>query len=451
MDVIAMPQLGETVTEGTITLWAKAVGDEVALDDALFEVSTEKVDTEVPSAVAGYLRAILVAEGDTVPIGTAVAVITATADEAVDLGGVGDAPDPPRAPADADPPPASAGSGPRSGGATGNGAGGAPELDRGGAGVLSPAVRRLLVEHGLDPSQVNGSGRDGRITRADVEAAAAQSGRIGAGPPAAPVRPPGLPPVVTGPATPAAPAVDVGDDDEVVDLSRARLATAEHMSRSLATAAHALVAVEVDYHRIEAVRRPAGLSYLPFVARAVVDAIREFPHVNASFDGDRLVVRRHVHLGVAVDVAQEALVVPVVRDADGLRLRALSDAVASLADQARRRRLPGDALVGGTFTLTNVGSYGTFVTAPIINQPQVAILSTDGVRMAPVAVRTDDGAPGSQRTWGVAVHPVGNLCLSFDHRAFDGAYAAAFLARVRQHLQERDWAAEVDAPAETAP
>jgi 2-oxoglutarate dehydrogenase E2 component (dihydrolipoamide succinyltransferase) len=246
----------------------------------------------------------------------------------------------------------------------------------------------------------------------------------------------------TAPSTaPAAPPLVVTADDEVVDFSKARIATAEHMVRSLATSAHALVAVEVDYATIDPVRRAAKLSYLPFVARAVVDAIREFPHVNASVDGDRLVVHRRVHLGVAVDVAQEALMVPVVAGADELRLRALSDAVADLAERARRRRLGGDELTGGTFTLTNVGSYGTLVTAPIINQPQVAILSTDGVRMAPVAVPV--GTDG-ERAWGIAVHPVGNLCLSFDHRAFDGAYAAAFLARVREILQTRDWSTEVE-------
>ncbi|MCU1497416.1 MAG: dihydrolipoamide acyltransferase [Acidimicrobiales bacterium] len=472
MDVIAMPQLGETVTEGTITAWSKQVGDPVELDDALFEVSTEKVDTEVPSAVAGFLRAILVEEGATVPIGTAVAVITPTADEAVELGGLG-APGPVDA-GDPDPGDAAGGGGGVRGHAAGDvasprgevgdgevrtAAGSTPEAplrtaaghptERGGA-VLSPAVRRLLDEHGLTPDAVVGSGRDGRITRADVLAAEAQRSRSAPAPshpaPSGSLQPalaPVPPAAVPGPAP--GPRLEVGEGDDVVELSRARLATAEHMSRSLATAAHALVAVEVDYQGLDPVRRAAGLSYLPFVARAVIDAIREFPHVNASFDGDRLIVHRSVHLGVAVDVDQEALVVPVVHGADGLRLTALSAAVADLADRARRRRLAGDALSGGTFTLTNVGSYGTLVTAPIINQPQVAILSTDGVRMAPVAVRTDDGSPGTPKAWGIAVHPVGNLCLGFDHRAFDGAYAAAFLARVRTLLQTRDWAAEVTA------
>ena len=434
MDVIAMPQLGETVTEGTITAWSKAVGDRVALDDALFEVSTEKVDTEVPSAVEGYLRAILVPEGDTVPIGTAVAVVTSSADEPVDLGGLDTLPAarpvepgghdvarPTAAPVGpAEPVAAPTPDVPADGAAAGR---------RRPGDVRSPVVRRLLVEHDLDPADVAGSGRDGRITRADVLAAVARRGAAPASAGADPTAP--------------APPLELVDGDEIVDLSRARLATAEHMVRSLATAAHALVAVEVDYTAVDAARIGTGLSYLPFVARAVIDAIAEFPHVNASVDGERLVVHRRVHLGVAVDVDREALVVPVVRDADGLRLRALADAVADRADRARRRRLPGDALAGGTFTLTNVGAHGTLVTAPIINQPQVAILSTDGVRMAPVAVRTDDGSPGTARAWGIAVHPVGNLCLSFDHRAFDGAYAAAFLARVRQHLQDRDWAGEL--------
>lgn len=438
MDVVRMPQLGETVTEGTITAWTAAVGDRIEVDDALFEVSTEKVDTEVPSATAGHLRAILVPEGETVRIGVPVAVLTDTADEPLDLDAI------PGGAAAGHLPAAESTTGATTDHTTSPGARSSvpatsspPRPGRGradGGGFLSPAVRRLLSEHGLTVDDVTGSGRDGRITRADVLAAAARADE----PPAA-ARP------ASSPAAASAAPIEIGDRDEVVDLSRARLATAEHMARSLTTAAHALVAVEVDWTNVDRHRAGQGLSYLPFVARAVVDAIAEFPHLNASLDGDRLIVHRDVHLGIAVDVEQEALVVPVVRGADGLRLRALSAAVADLADRARRRRLPGDAFSGGTFTLTNVGAYGTFVTAPIINQPQVAILSTDGVRMAPVAVRTDDGTGGpGDRTWGVAVHPIGNLCLSFDHKAFDGAYAAAFLARVREILQTRDWHQELE-------
>jgi 2-oxoglutarate dehydrogenase E2 component (dihydrolipoamide succinyltransferase) len=287
-------------------------------------------------------------------------------------------------------------------------------------------VRRLLAERGLDASDLAGSGRDGRVTRADVLAAAAQADR-GLG--RTPVR------------RAAAPAPDdaptAGPDDDIVEFSRARRATAEHMVRSLRTSAHTLVGVQVDYGALDAARIGAGLSYLPFVARAVIDGLRAYPHLNASVGDGELIVHRRIHLGVAVDVEHQALVVPVVHDADGLRLRALSDAVAALAARARARRLGADDLTGGTFTVTNVGRYGTVVTAPVINQPQVAILSTDGVRMTPVAVRTPTGE------WAVAVRPVGNLSLSFDHRAVDGAYAAAFLAHVRDVLEQRDWAVEV--------
>jgi 2-oxoglutarate dehydrogenase E2 component (dihydrolipoamide succinyltransferase) len=209
------------------------------------------------------------------------------------------------------------------------------------------------------------------------------------------------------------------------------------MVRSLATSAHTLVAAEVDYHRVDPVRRRAGLSFLPFVARATIDALGEFDHLNASVGDDQLIVHRRIHLGVAVDVHFEALVVPVVHDAGDMRLVALAEAIGTQAEKARTKRLTGEDLSGGTFTITNVGTYGTVVTAPVINQPQVAILSTDGVRMRPTAVRSAAGE------WTVAVHPLGNLSLSFDHRAVDGAYAAAFLARVRELLETRDWTQEV--------
>ena len=424
-----MPQLGETVIEGTITAWVAEVGQQIAVDDALFEVSTEKVDAEVPSAAAGYLRVILVAEGATVLVGVPVAIMTPGADDPIDLtqletnevlGGTLGTEEPVAAEASV-----SSDRGPST-------------LPAALGPSLSPVVRRLLTEHALDPHTVVGSGRDGRITKNDVLAVAAQrrsatarasSSDSGAGVAAATFAP-----------------IEVGPDDDVIDFSRARSATAQHMVRSLATAAHALVVVEVDYVAIEPIRRAAGLSYLSFVARAVVEAIREFPHLNASVDDERLVVHRQINLGIAVDVGQSALMVPVIHGAQDLRLEALSAAVADVADQARRRRLSGDTLTGGTFTLTNVGSYGTLFTAPIINQPQVAILSTDGIRMAPVAVRVDPEPDLTDRhrekEWAVAIHPVGNLSLSFDHRAFDGAYAAAFLARVRDILQTRAWSEE---------
>lgn len=460
-----MPQLGETVTEGTVITWAKRVGDQVAVDDTLFEVSTEKIDTEVPSAVAGFLRAVLVEEGDTVAVGTPMAVITATADEPLVLPeapmprpdrsvarGDDGTPGSPRVPHGAVP--ATVGdhrSSARSPSGSGSIGGPGPT---GGSTVLSPVVRRLLAEHDLTTDDVVGSGRDGRITRADVLAARAQRSRVvpvARGDPG-PADDDGTATASPGPAVVdrrpdghREPPVVVKPLDDVVELSRARLATADRLVSSLATAAHALVVVRVDYHRVDQVRRPAGLHHLPFVARALVDAVADFPHVNAGLDGDRLVVHRSVDLGVAVDLDGEALVVPVVHDAGSLRLAALSERVADLADRARRHRLTGDDLVGASITVTNVGSLGTFATAPIIDRPQVAICSTDGVAMAPVAVRTDDRRPGTEPAWGVAVHPVGNLSLSFDHRAFDGAYAAGFLDRVRTILETRDWHRELTA------
>ena len=203
------------------------------------------------------------------------------------------------------------------------------------------------------------------------------------------------------------------------------------------TSAHTLVAVEVDYEGVNKVRRAAGLTYLPFVMRAVVDALAEFPRLNASVVGDDLVVHGAVHLGIAVDLDFEGLVVPVIRDAQGKTLAELAAAAADLAQRAHAKRLTADDLAGGTFTITNAGGYGTLLTGPIINQPQVGIVSTDGVTMRPVAVPTDDGE------YGIAVHPMGNLTMSFDHRANDGAYCSAFLAKVKQILQTRDWSTEV--------
>jgi 2-oxoglutarate dehydrogenase E2 component (dihydrolipoamide succinyltransferase) len=404
-----MPQLGETVTEGTIVRWYKQPGDGVAVDETLFDVSTDKVDAEVPSAVEGVLREIRVGDGEVAPVGTLLGVITTTVDEPVTF----DEPEPePGAPAGPTLEPVVA---PR------DKQGRAPVRTASVAGegaVLSPVVRSLLAEHGLDAVTVTGSGRDGRITRADVLAAAARS--------AAP----------TTSVTTTAPAPERGPNDEVLPFTAVRRATADNLTRSVVTAAHALVVMEVDYTNVDASRSHTGLSYLPYVSRAVLDGITAFPHVNASVGADHLLVHHDVNLGFAVDVAREALLVPVVHDAVSLRLRQLGVAVADLAERARRGRLRAEELGGATFTVTGVGSYGTVSTGPIINPPQVAIVAVDGVKMRPTAVPLPDGG------WGMAVHPLGNLSLSFDHRAFDGAYAAAFLAHVRDRLESGDWSAE---------
>ncbi len=394
--VITMPQLGETVTEGTIVRWHKAVGDEVVEDDILFEVSTDKVDSEVPSPAAGILREILVEEGETVAVGTALAVV-ASSDAPPD-----EIPAAPAPPSEPEPPPA-----PSS----------AP----------------------IPASTQSGPGPGAHVTRDDVARRLADRGR-----PLPRAEPVEAPADARGAGT-----VVAGADDDVEPFTAIRRRTAEHMVRSLGTAAHTLVVMEVDYSGVERTRLAArdafrseagfGLTALPFVARAVIDAIGDFPRVNASVGDDELVVHRGVHLGIAVDLEFEGLVVPVIRDADRLRLGPLAHAIHEHATAARARTLRPDDVAGGTFTLTYAGAYGTLLTAPIISQPQVAIISTDGVTMQPVAVPMAGEGSG----YGIAIHPIGNLALSFDHRAFDGAYASAFLQRVVQLLTTRDWAQEL--------
>jgi pyruvate dehydrogenase E2 component (dihydrolipoamide acetyltransferase) len=418
-----MPQLGETVTDGTVTRWFVAPGDRVAEDDDLFEVSTDKVDTTVPSAVAGVVTHIEVAEGDTVPVGALLARIATDIAVLLDADPGEIAPDDVDpddiAPHDVDP----AGSDPDPVGSdlspTGRDTGAGPP-----SRFLSPVVRRILAEHRLDPLTIEGTGADRRITRDDVLRSV--SATTPASPPSSPRRDP---------------------RDEVVPLTPIRRRIGQNLRHSLNTAAHTLVVMEVDYAAVDALRRrehdsfrqaeSIGLSYLPFVARAVIAAIADFPRVNASIEGDELVVHHDVNLGIAVDLDFEGLVVPVVREVQTQTLRQLAVAFAQRASSARARTLGADDLAGGTFTLTNAGVYGTLFTGPIINQPQVAIVSTDGVKMRPVAVLLADG------TYGVAVHPTGNLALSFDHRAFDGAYASAFLARVVAVLEQQAWSDEL--------
>jgi len=241
--------------------------------------------------------------------------------------------------------------------------------------------------------------------------------------------------------------VTAGEDDTVIPFSNIRRRTAEHMVRSKHTSAHTVVAMEVDYSAVERVRQAekerfkqhegVSLTYLPFIARAVIDAIGEWPHVNSSVGDDALIVHNHINLGIAVDLNFEGLLVPVIHDAADKRLRALARDIANLAERARSKRLTMDDISGGTFTLTNAGPFGTLFTIPVINQPQVAILATDGVRKKPVVVEAPDGSDA------IAIHPIGNLILSFDHRAVDGAYASAFMRAVKTSLETRDWSTEL--------
>ena len=450
MAEVTLPQLGETVTEGTITRWFKKVGDTVALDEPLFEVSTDKVDTEVPSPIAGVLTEIRVPEGETVPVGAVIGVVgdagavVAAPPAAAPAPVVEAAPAPVVAAPVAAPAPVAtpvvAAPVPAAAPAAGND-------NR----LLSPVVRRLVNEHNLSVDSIAGTGPGGRITREDVldhidkiangsvpaaPVAAAPAPRPAAASPA---------PVVSAPSV-AAPIVRAGERDDVVPLSKIRQLTGAHMTMSLSVSPHAFSVVEVDYANVDNTRSKTkeefksaegfSLTYLPFISRAVVDALADFPHMNASISGTDLIVHRYVDLGIAVDIEGLGLLVPVVRSAEGKRLRAIAREISDLATRAKTRKLSPDEIQGGTFTISNNGSAGSVLTMAIINQPQVAILSTDAIVRKPVVVNVPGGGES------IAIHPVGHLAMSWDHRAFDGAYAASFLVRVKEILETRDWSSE---------
>jgi 2-oxoglutarate dehydrogenase E2 component (dihydrolipoamide succinyltransferase) len=462
-----MPQLGETVTEGTITRWFKQVGEHIDADEPLFEVSTDKVDSEVPAPSAGVVSEILVPEGETVEVGARLAVISdgdaAPAPAPAAETPAAPEPEPAQTAAGQEPavtpePPPTAPPQPERAPAAASAA--APEESRGALAasaappsgesdrvIASPIVRRLITEHGLDPATIRGTGEGGRITRNDVLAAArdgqpaaAPAARTAPGPAPAPSAPP------APPAAPA-PAAARGGADEVIPFDNIRRRTAEHMVRSKATSAHVYTSVRVDFERVERIRRDAqsewkategfSLTYLPFIVRAFSDVVHDYPNVNASVDGETLVVHRDIHLGIAIDLDFKGLVAPVIKDADGKRLRLIAREIRDLATRAKSKQLGPDEVVGGTFTITNMGPFGTTLTLPIINQPQVAILATDGIRKEPVVIEGPDGEDS------IAVHHVGNLALAWDHRAFDGAYAASFLDEMRTVLETRDWEAEL--------
>lgn len=457
MAEITLPQLGETVTEGTITKWFKKVGDSVALDEPLFEVSTDKVDTEVPSPISGVLTEIRVAEGDTVPVGTVIAVVGDASSAPAPAAPAASAP---AAPAStlassnvSEAPPASAAPEPAAAPAPAHApVASAPTSSGGSSTVLSPVVRKLIAENNLNVASITGTGPGGRITRDDVLAAISRGGATTAAPAPAPAPAPGpvavaAAPAPSAPQRAAAPKAVAGARDEVVALSKIRQATGAHMVASKAISPHVLSVVEVDYANVDVTRLRVkeefkvqegfSLTYLPFIARAVVDALADFPHMNSSLGDNELIVHRYVDLGIAVDLDYLGLLVPVVRDAEGKRLRALSREINDLANRTRSRHLSPDEISGGTFTISNNGSAGSVLTMPIINQPQVAILSTDAISKKPVVIEV----PGFSES--IAIHPVGNLAMAWDHRAFDGAYAAGFLSRVKQILETRDWSSEV--------
>jgi 2-oxoglutarate dehydrogenase E2 component (dihydrolipoamide succinyltransferase) len=456
MAEVTLPQLGETVTEGTITRWFKKVGDTVAADEPLFEVSTDKVDTEVPSPVAGVLTEIRVPEGETVPVGAVIGVVgdagaVVAAPPAVAPAPVVEAAPAPvvAAPVVAAPAPAAVVAAPV---ITAPATAASTPVAGNDNRLLSPVVRRLVTEHNLNVDSIAGTGPGGRITREDV---LDHIDKIAAGsaPAAAPAARPAAvspAPVASAPVAPtrvtSAPVVRAGERDDVVPLSKIRQLTGAHMTMSLSVSPHAFSVVEVDYANVDNTRAKTkdefksaegfSLTYLPFISRAVVDALVDFPHMNASISGTDLIVHRYVDLGIAVDIEGLGLLVPVVRSAEGKRLRAIAREISDLATRAKSRKLSPDEIQGGTFTISNNGSAGSVLTMAIINQPQVAILSTDAIVRKPVVVNVPGGGES------IAIHPVGHLAMSWDHRAFDGAYAANFLVRVKEILETRDWSSE---------
>jgi pyruvate dehydrogenase E2 component (dihydrolipoamide acetyltransferase) len=496
---VTMPQLGETVIEGTITKWLKSEGESVAQDEPLFEISTDKVDTEVPSPAAGTLTKILVPEGQTVAVGTDLAQIdgadaagdgsggdgaqakSGDGDEAQDAtasdtatgaargaatGGdtaapvqesapvetpqvepaAGDAggaatPDVPgrsRPTSPAATPAASAGRAAPAASAERAAPAGGPEGTAGPRSqILSPLVRRLAAEHDVDLSQVSGTGTGGRITKNDVldHIDSRESRPTPAPAPAQDGGEPAAPPPATSP-TPLA-----GDREEIVPVSTLRRAIAGHMAASVQTSARAWTAVEVNLENVvrlrdrtkEAFLAREGfkLTYMPFVTRAVIDALLAYPTVNAELRGDEIVIRHYVNMGIAVSI-EGGLIVPVVKGADSMNLMGLARAINDVAVRARGRQLQPDEVHGHTFSITNPGPFGSLISVPIINQPNTGILSFDAVQQRPVVI--DDA---------IAIRHMAYLSMSWDHRTIDGAVATQFLARVKHDLENWDFAEDL--------
>ncbi len=457
---VTLPQLGETVTEGTITQWFKNVGDVVNADEPLFEVSTDKVDTEVPSPVSGIVAEIRVAEGDTIDVGTIVAVVSSDGGASASAVATESAPAPEPVPAPApapapEPAPAPAPA-PAAAPAPAPAPAPASTPSANDPRLLSPVVRRLVNEHGIDSSTLVGTGPGGRITREDVldyldnvgtSSPASQAAASAPAPAATPATAPAPAPAPVAPAVPTPSSAASSGRETIIPLSKIRQLTGDHMVASKSTSPHAFSVVEVDFANVDRVRSAVkadfraaegfSLTYLPFIARALVDGLQEFPNLNASVVGTDLVVHGYIDLGIAVDLDYQGLIAPVIRGAETKRLRAIAQEIHDLADRARNRRLSPDEIQGGTFTISNNGSAGSVLTMPIINQPQVGIVSTDAIVRKPVVANLADGGEA------IVVHPVGNLAMSWDHRAFDGAYAAGFLLRVKEILENRDWAAEL--------
>jgi 2-oxoglutarate dehydrogenase E2 component (dihydrolipoamide succinyltransferase) len=399
---VTMPQMGVSVAEGTLVAWRVGVGDPIAADETICEISTDKIDTEVPAPVSGVVTEILVPVEATVPVGEVLARI------AVEGGTPSTAP-------------ASAANGSGSAATSENGAdaGAAVTARRAerpaGGRRYSPVVQRIAAEHDIDLNKVHGAGRGGRVRKQDL-LAFIESGALEEAPLhiESPYRP-----------EPTAPPADAASPT----LSRMRRQIGEHMKRSLETAATCTTWIEVDMSRVERARVRLGVTGLAFVARATIDALREHPALNASLEGERYTAHSGVNLGIAVSLGDDGLIVPVIHDAHELSAEGLAARVKDLARRARAKELGPDDVRDGTFTITNPGQYGSIMATPIINQPQVAILDFEAVVKRPVVVTDADGNDS------IAIRPITILGLSWDHRALDGALAAQFLASVKRHLE----------------
>jgi pyruvate dehydrogenase E2 component (dihydrolipoamide acetyltransferase) len=461
---VVMPQMGVSVSEGTITRWLKQEGEQIEADEPLLEISTDKVDTEVPSPASGTLTQILVQEGETVDVGTKLGQIggaagappaaepeapAPTAEEppapaTAEAAAEADAASPAESPAPTAPEPSAAPPEAPPTAPSGNG-----------KAFVSPVVARIAGEHGIDPSQVPGTGSGGRVTKKDILAfvesggAEQQAAAPAEAPPApaaqpeapAPSAPAQAPPPPPKPAAPAPTAAGETLPGETVEpMTAMRRGIAEHMRRSLDTAAHVTSAIEVDFSRIVAVRE--GLkkeyqaaygvnpTYLAFVAKASVETLRDYPYVNAEMRGDSIVTRNFVNLGIAVELAEgKGLIVPVIRNAEGLNLLGLARGIAEIAAKARNKQLVPDDVQGGTFTITNPGGYGTFHGTPVISQPQSAILGTYALVKRPWVITDESGSDA------IAIKPLMNITLTYDHRLVDGALAGRFLRDLRERLE----------------
>jgi pyruvate/2-oxoglutarate dehydrogenase complex dihydrolipoamide acyltransferase (E2) component len=477
---VVMPQMGVSVSEGTITKWLKSEGEHIGRDEPLLEISTDKVDTEVPSPAEGVVAQILVQEGETVEVGTVLAVIApegaapAAAPEAPPEPATQVAADPSEAassetaePTAPTPPPAPA---PAAAPASGNG-----------RTFVSPVVARIASEHGVDPNAVQGTGTGGRVTKKDILAFVEGGGQAAAAPPAAEPAPaaaepaPAVPapaepapaPAAQAPPAPAAPATaqpapaapaaqalppapaaapapapsaEPEPGETVEPMSAMRKGIAEHMRRSLDTSAHVTSAIEVDMSKVVAIRKKlkqeyeqaygVNPTYLSFVARATVETLREYPWINGEIRGDKIVTRNYVNLGFAVELADgKGLIVPVLKHTEGLNLLGLARGVTDIAKRAREKKLMPDDVQGGTFTITNPGGYGTFHGTPVISQPQAGILGTYAVVKRPWVVTDELGQDV------IAIRPIMNITLTYDHRLVDGALAGRFLSSLREKLE----------------